>query len=153
MTTSRIFLDANVPLYAVGAPSPYREPCRRLLLAAAQGNQQFVTDVEVLQELLHVLRRDRDWKRRAPAFYDFSATMGDSALPVERDDVIRAADLADGEGRSASTRDLIHVAVMRRHGLSRIASADRGFDVFDGVTRLDPAALDEWADPAWFPAD
>jgi len=153
MTTSRIFLDANVPLYAVGAPSPYREPCRRLLLAAAQSDEHFVTDVEVLQELLHVLRRDRDWKKRAPAFYDFSATMGGGALPVERDDVVRAANLADGEGRSASTRDLIHVAVMRRHGLSRIASADRGFDGFEGVTRLDPAALDEWADSKWFPED
>lgn len=153
MTTSRIFLDANVPLYAIGSPSPYREPCRRLLLAAAQADQRFVTDVEVLQELLHVLRRDRDWKQRAPAFYDFSATMGDSALPVEREDVVRAANLADGEGRSASTRDLIHVAVMRRYGLSRIASADRGFDGFEGVTRLDPAVLDEWADPKWFPED
>lgn len=153
MTTFPIFLDTSVPLYAVGPPSRYREPCRQLLLAVANAANNFVTDVEVLQEVLHVLRREQDWTRRKPVFDDFEETVGPGVLPVERADVVTAAAWADGEGSGASTRDLIHVAVMRRHGVSRIASADPGFDRFEGVTRLDPAVLDEWADPTWFPRD
>jgi hypothetical protein len=33
---------------------------------------------------------------------------------------------------------------MRRLGVTRIVSADRGFDGIAHVARLDPARLDEW---------
>ena len=50
-------IDANIPIYAVGSPHPYREPCRRLLEIVDEGNHDFMTDSEVLQEVLHVLHR------------------------------------------------------------------------------------------------
>jgi predicted nucleic acid-binding protein len=43
-------------------------------------------------------------------------------------------------------RDLIHFAVMRRFGVTRIISADRGFDGVPGIERLDPKRLAEWRD-------
>jgi hypothetical protein len=35
-----------------------------------------------------------------------------------------------------STADALHLAVMERHGVSRIMSFDSGFDGFPGITRI-----------------
>jgi predicted nucleic acid-binding protein len=35
-----------------------------------------------------------------------------------------------------AARDALHVAVMERHGVSRIMSFDRGFDIVPGIERL-----------------
>ena len=48
-----VFIDANVPIYAAGGDHPYKEPCARILRMAAEEPQPFVTDSEVLQELMH----------------------------------------------------------------------------------------------------
>ena len=48
-----VFIDANVAIYAAGGAHPYKEPCSRVLRMAAADPQQFVTDSEVLQELMH----------------------------------------------------------------------------------------------------
>jgi predicted nucleic acid-binding protein len=146
-----IFVDANVPIYAVGNPHPLQKPCRRILLAAANSAHTFVTNAEVLQEVLSVLRRNRDWAAAAPAFFDFSDTMASAVLPVDHEDVVRAAGYVKGSRPGISTRDFVHLATMHRYGIERIVTADRDFDVYPDVTRLDPAALDEWADPEWFP--
>jgi predicted nucleic acid-binding protein len=146
-----IFVDANVAIYTFGAPSSFKTPCRRLLTAAANRPDAFVTDSEVLQEVLHVLRRRRGWEDARPTFLDFSNTMRTTVLPVDHRDLVRAAGFADGKRARVSTRDLIHAAVMERHGIERVATADRHFDTFPELIRLDPLALDEWADPDWFP--
>lgn len=151
MTTSPIFLDANVALYAAGNPHPLKEPCARVMQAVGNTIGAFLTNAEMLQEVLHVSRRGARSARGRTVFTVVADTLGTAVLPVERADVVLAHELAERAGARVSARDLIHVATMRRHGLSRIASADRGFDGFEGVTRLDPAALDEWADPSWFP--
>lgn len=153
MTASPVFVDANIAIYAAGAPSPLKEPCRRIVEAVGNTSGMFVTSAEVLQEVLHVSRRGQHPQRRATIFSEFAAAMGSAVLPVERADVVLAAELSDQYGPGPSTRDLIHAAVMRRHGLSRVVTADRHFDGFADMERLDPLLLDEWADPAWFPLD
>jgi hypothetical protein len=47
------FIDTNVPMYAVGADHPLKRPCLAILEAVATGALTAVTDVEVLQEILH----------------------------------------------------------------------------------------------------
>ena len=56
-------------------------------------------------------------------------------LPIEDPDVERAKSivLANAE---LSARDAVHLAVMERHGIPRILSFDRGFDVAPNVERL-----------------
>ena len=48
-----VFIDANVPIYAAGRDHPYKEPCARILRALADDPQSFVTNSEVLQEIMH----------------------------------------------------------------------------------------------------
>ena len=47
-----VFIDANVPIYAAGREHPYKHPCARILRILADDPQSFVTDSEVLQEMM-----------------------------------------------------------------------------------------------------
>ena len=73
----------------------------------------------------------------------FATLTAGRIAPVLDTDVARAAALADDYPR-LSARDLLHVAVMRRLGAARIASADRDFDAASGIRRPDPAQLAAW---------
>jgi len=65
----------------------------------------------------------------------FDALLGvvDEVFPVERDDVERARRLLGSTALSA--RDAVHVAIMRRHAVSRILTFDRGFDAIAEIQR------------------
>ncbi len=142
-TTSAIFIDTNVPIYAGGVDHPLRLPCLQILDVAAGRSDAFVTDAEVLQEILHRYVAIRAWQRGVDVFEGFSAVMEGRIEPMNASDVQDAAVLV-GLYPALSARDLIHLAVMQRLGVTRIASADRGFDGIEGVERLDPADLDSW---------
>jgi predicted nucleic acid-binding protein len=136
------FLDANVPIYAAGRAHPLKEPCTQLLLLVAEHPQVFVTDAEVLQELLHRYLALRLWPQGREAFHRFYELMQGRVEPVQAADVERAAVLADVH--QESSRDLLHTAVMERLGVRRIISADAGFDGLPQVERLDPAHWERW---------
>lgn len=63
--------------------------------------------------------------------------------PDHAADVEIAASLAEQQ-QGLSARDLLHAAVMRRTGVARIVSADRGFEHLPGLQRLDPADVTIW---------
>ena len=138
-----VFIDANVPIYAAGRAHPLKEPCVQVLLLAAEHPQAFVTDAEVLQELLHRYLSLRLWPLGREAFQRFSALMQERIEAVQAVDVQHAAALADVH-QELGARDLLHVAVMQRLGLGRIISADTGFDRLPELERLDPAQLAVW---------
>ena len=48
-----IFIDSNVPMYAVGAPHPNEDHVRLRVREALADGRRLVTDAEVLQEILH----------------------------------------------------------------------------------------------------
>jgi predicted nucleic acid-binding protein len=50
-------------------------------------------------------------------------------------DTDRARDLVS-ELPALSVRDAVHAAVMLNHGIARIATFDRGFDLVPGIERL-----------------
>ncbi len=140
-----VFLDANVQTYSAGRYHPMREPSRRILALAADNPDAFVTDAEVLQELLHRYLALRHWPAGRDSIEEFTALMAGRIEPMLAGDVERAALLAD-HYPSLSARHLVHASVMFRIGSSRIATADRGFDLIDGIERLDPMKVDEWRD-------
>lgn len=137
------FIDANVPIYAAGRAHPLKEPCIQVLLLAAEHPQAFVTDAEVLQELLHRYLALRLWPQGQQVFQRFSELMEERVEAVQAEDVQRAAALADAH-QELGGRDLLHTAVMHRLGVSRIISADIGFDRLPKIERLDPAQVATW---------
>ena len=129
-----IFVDSNVPMYLVGGPHPHKADSQRLLESAIAANERLVTDVEVLQEVLHryvaIQRRDAI----QPAF-DAVLDLVDEVFTVTLADVMRAKDIVLGKPR-LSARDALHAAVMERNEVRRILTFDTAFDHVPGVTRL-----------------
>jgi hypothetical protein len=137
------FVDTNIAIYASGRDHPLKEWCLQILRLIADHEDSFVTDAEVLQEILHRYLSIRRWSEGVRTFGTFAEVMQGRIESVLALDVITAATLV-GDHPQLSARDLIHLAVMRRLGVTRIVSADRGFDGIAHVARLDPARLDEW---------
>jgi uncharacterized protein len=129
-----ILVDANIPMYLVGADHPNKLAARGVLEGAVNRGQRLVTDVEVLQEIMH---RFVAIDRRAaiqPAF-DVLRAVVDETLPIDAEDVEVAKRIVL-DGYRLSARDAMHLAVMRRHDIDTIMSFDRGFDRYPGVTRI-----------------
>lgn len=129
-----ILIDANIPMYLVGADHPHKLAAQRMLERVASRRERLVTDAEVFQEILHryvaINRRDAI----QPAF-DVLHALVEDIFAVDRSAVDRAKDLVLGY-RGLSARDAIHVATMRGHDVARIMSFDDGFDVVPGIERL-----------------
>ncbi|MFY9264590.1 MAG: type II toxin-antitoxin system VapC family toxin [Solirubrobacterales bacterium] len=129
-----IFVDSNIPMYLIGKPHPHKVDAQRLIEAALSGGEALVTGAEVLQEICH--RYVAIGRREAiqPAF-DAMLGIVDQVLPLEVAEANAAKDILL-RYPSLSARDAIHVAVMRRHGVERIMTFDRGFDEYPSVVRI-----------------
>lgn len=129
-----IFVDSNIPMYLVGAPHPNKDAALRVLSALIEANERLVSDVEVLQEILH---RYTSIDRRDAIQPAFDALLGivDELYPMDLADIQRAKQQLL-RTTTLSARDALHLAVMQRHGITRILSFDRGFDGVSGVQRL-----------------
>ena len=138
-----VFLDANVPIYAAGGDHPLKAPCSRILRSVAEDPRPFVTDSEVLQELIHRYLAQGRWELGREVLRAFAEAMHGRIEPVHAEDVLAASGLADHHP-GVSARDLVHTAVMQRLGTGRIISADTDFDHLNHVERLDPARIAEW---------
>lgn len=131
-----VFVDANVPMYAVGAAHPLKQSCVDLLEAIARGEVAALTDAEVLQEILHrysaLCQRDR-----AIEVIQLFTRVVPTVLPITLADVEGALDF-HRRYTSLQARDSLHVAVMVNNGVERILSADQHFDAVAEVQRFDP---------------
>jgi uncharacterized protein len=129
-----ILVDSNIPMYLVGAAHPHKLDSQRLLETALSAGERLLTDAEVLQEICH---RYAAIGRRDAIQPAFNAILGvvDDVLPIDHDDAEAGKDILL-QYASLSARDAIHTAVMRRHGITRIMTFDRGFDHHPGIERL-----------------
>jgi len=142
-TVPAIFIDTNVPIYAAGRPHGYKQPSIEVTELASRNAEQFVTDVEVLQELINRYRSIRLWQTGRRVFDEFSSVMVGRVEPMLPQDAQLAASLADAYP-GLDARDLIHLAVMQRLGVTRIVTTDGGFKNLPGIERLDPADIEKW---------
>lgn len=129
-----IFVDANVPMYLVGADHPHKIDVQRVTARLVREQRRLVTSSEVFQEILYrfVVTDRRD---KIELAFDTLRGVVEEVLAVEGVDVFAAKDLIHAHPR-LSARDALHVAVMRRHEIAEIVSFDRGFDTVSGITRL-----------------
>lgn len=137
------FVDTNIPIYASGGEHPFKANCIEILRLVVDFPTAFVTDAEVLQEILHRYKAIRRLAAGMRTLIDFAQIMQGQIEPMNARDVLVAAELAIRHP-SLEARDLVHVAVMQRLGVTRIVSSDRGFDALPDIERLDPARLEEW---------
>jgi predicted nucleic acid-binding protein len=143
-----VFLDANIPIYAAGRDHPLKAPCVRILRLAAAHPDRFITDAEVLQELLHYYLARGAGRPGCEVVLAFAELMTGRTEPVLAEDVVRACRLGAEAGWGIPARDLLHAAVMERVGVGEIVSADRDFDRLSFLRRLDPAEAADRVDLA-----
>jgi predicted nucleic acid-binding protein len=117
-----IFVDTNVFMYAVGRPHPLREPARQALQDAVRNSLPLATSAEVLQELLHAYLPVGRLGTLDAALR--LATDLARVWPVEQEDVAAArASVAQHLGLSA--RDLLHLTMCLRYGVTKVLTYDR----------------------------
>jgi predicted nucleic acid-binding protein len=102
----------------------------------------FITNAEVLQEILHRYLSVHRWEQGRKVFLGAVAAMEGRIEPILQRDVELAADMADGHP-NLDARDLLHAASMSRLGVRRIATTDTRFDQILGIERLDPMLIDD----------
>ena len=129
-----ILVDSNIPMYLVGGPHAHKRDAQRCLEQLVSDRQRLVTDVEVLQEILHryvaIDRRDA-----IQAAFDALLGIVDQVLSIEQVAAERAKQIVLGH-RHLSARGALHLAVMEQHRIEKIMSFDAGFDGFPGITRI-----------------
>ena len=129
-----IFVDSNVPMYLVGAAHPNKDRAIAVLAQLVRDRERFVTDVEVYQEILHRYSAIRRVDAIDATFESLDAIV-DDVLTFGMAEIRAAKELVVSlDGLSA--RDALHVAIMRKAGMTRILSFDRGFDTCPGIERL-----------------
>jgi len=99
----------------------------------------------VLQELLHRYLAIGRWASGRIVFDGFVRLMHGRIESILPEDVASAAALA-ALTADLQSRDLLHLAVMKRMGADTIVSADQGFDRAPDVRRRDPENLPAWRD-------
>ena len=130
------FIDANVPMYAVGAEHPLKGPCLAILRSIASGELAAVTDAEVCQEIIHryTALGEREQALHVARLF---IKLVPEILPILKEDLLLSLEM-HRRYPSLQARDSLHTAVMRNNGIQFIISADRHFDEVDEVERIDP---------------
>ncbi|MCY4119667.1 MAG: type II toxin-antitoxin system VapC family toxin [Acidobacteria bacterium] len=135
----RVFVDANVPMYAAGRSHAFKDPSADFMMAVGRRRVDAVSDVEVLQEILH---RYRSVGRATDGSVVFEAFATAVRLfhPIVLEDLWECRRIL-ARHEALRPRDAIHVAVMRRTGIRTIVSYDRHFDEVPGIDRVTPDAV------------
>jgi predicted nucleic acid-binding protein len=116
-----IFVDTNVIMFAVGREHPLRASAQSFFESSI--DHGLCTSAEVLQELMHAYLPVQRMATLDAAFRLVERAIP-RVLPIEADDVRSARLLADRHPELGS-RDLLHLAVCRRHGVRQIKTFDR----------------------------
>lgn len=134
-----IFIDSNIPMYASTPPAPQKEKCVLLFKRIEEHAVDAASSAEVLQEILH---RYRAVERMEEGFRIYEAFR---ALPIRwleiiPEDVDEARQFLMDFPR-LSSRDALHIAVMRRHRITKIVTYDSGFLGIPSLTVYLPEQL------------
>lgn len=134
-----IFLDANVILRYLTKDLPDKAArCLALFQAADRGEVQLYTSEAIIAEVVYVLSSPRLYNLPRPRIREL-------LLPVIE---IRGLKLTSRQlyhdaldiyaSQKVDFEDALAVAHMKAMGMKQIASYDRHFDGFEGVTRVEP---------------
>ncbi len=129
-----IYVDSNVPMYLVGADHSNKKRVLELVPQLLAAHEDLVTSAEAFQEIIHRYVAIND-PTHLGAAYEALEAMVVSVADITKLDVDRARSLV-GTHRTLSSRDCLHVAVMRRLECTRIWTFDTAFDAVPSLVRL-----------------
>ena len=121
-------------MYAIGDDLVQRQRAEALCDRLVLSGEQIVTSAEVYQEIMHRYRSIGRLASIAKGFEHLDIIV-DDVFAIDVDDVRSAHAILD-RTPDLDARDALHIATMVRHGITRIASYDRGFDRVSDIERL-----------------
>ena len=128
------FVDANIILYAA-TEDPRSESSLALIEAIRDGRAEGRCSPAVLEEVWHL---ELSGRLGIPGGQtERAAEMFSPLLPVT-EEVFRKALTLEADA-DIGANDRVHVATCLVNGIETIVSADRDFDRFDEIERIDPA--------------
>ncbi len=161
--TSPAFIDANIFLHDVFAHPRYQAYCRTLLQKVESGEVNGVTSVMVLDEVLFkmlIAEASQQYNvplGQVPRFLkgdpDKISTLHQSWNNIERIQTISnlwisdisAADFSESvalaQRYNLLPHDALHLAVIKRAGITSIITSDADFDAVDWVTVFKPQEI------------
>ncbi len=138
MDSSTVFLDVNVFMYAAGKPHAYKNPCLHILKDVETQALPAVINTEVFQELLYRYSHIGMPEMGIQLCNDI---LGYPLiiLPIAKADIRLAIDLfSQYKHTGVKPRDVIHAATLKNNAVTQLISADKDFDNFGFLTRIDP---------------
>ena len=129
-----IYVDSCIPMYLVGAEHSNKLRILELLPSFLNGEESLITSVETLQEIIHRYLSLKNLKYLDLA-YESMESLVDKVVPLEKKDSDMAKTFADLKS-GLSSRDCIHLAVMKNNGCKKIWTYDKGFDAISGIRRV-----------------
>ena len=126
-------------MYAAGTPSLQKQNCLAFLKKVSEGDVRAVSSAEVLQEILHRYRAIHRFQEGV-IVYDTFRSLPIQWLEVLPDDVDDAKEFLTAHAH-VSSRDALHLAVMRRHKIKKILTYDQGFLGLPSVTVFLPESF------------
>ncbi len=129
-----IYVDSNVPMYLVGAAHPNKQRVIELVPQLLAAREKLITSAEAFQEIVHRYRGLGD-RRHLDAAYEALEALTVATSDVTKLDVDAARALS-GQHPRLSSRDCLHLAVMRRAGCAKLWSFDAGFDTVPSLLRI-----------------
>lgn len=145
-----IFIDTNVFIYAAGSVEDEKNQQIRALQAAAKativamGEERLrgVTSLVVFQEIVYLFhrwareRKDKELAQIGKKIVSEALALMDEVYTPTRLEFTKA--FAAYEPGKHDFNDLLIVEAMRSHGIKEILTADRDYEQFPGIERLDP---------------
>lgn len=129
-----IYVDSNIPMYLVGAPHGNKQRVIELVPQLLSAREALVTSSEAFQEIVHHYLALRD-RRHLDAAYGALEAIVSATAEVAKQDIDVARSIS-GQYPELSSRDCVHVAVMRRLGAKKIWSYDSGFEAVSAIERI-----------------
>lgn len=131
------FVDTNIFLRYLTGDDPEQAPkARRLLERAERGEEQLVTTVLTIAEIVWVLESVYELDR-ASIRAKVVAILGISGLTVEDQEILLQA-IVWYEEKNVDFADAYSAAWMDRRDLDEVYTFDRDFDRFEGLTPMQP---------------
>ena len=129
-----IYVDSNVPMYLVGAAHPNKTRTIELVSQLLSARERLVTSAETFQEIIHRYLAIADRQHLDAAYEALEAMVSQTGEVTKADvDVARALSITH---QGLSSRDCLHVAVMKRMGCTKLWSFDSGYDRILGLQRI-----------------
>lgn len=129
-----IYVDSCIPMYLVGAEHPNKKRVIEMVSQFLQAGDMLVTSAEVFQEIIHRYKAIKNPKHLNAA-YEALEEMVSLISEMGKQDTDMARSLSF-QYPELSSRDCLHVAIMKRIQCDKIWTFDEAFDEVSSIQRV-----------------